>query len=280
MVERDSAGQPIDQAMPEEVVSSHPYLPGLRFFVHFVNSVFFIVFCGIDSTRNRRDGTVLYRQDDFMKNLNVQKWLAGIGVAVLLAGAAQAQSTQDASTANSTAPSVAAAPPLADSVAQVLQLEQAKVSDSTILSFIQNSTASYPMAASQIIYLKQQGVSDTVLNAMINAHPSMAASSAPAPAPDTSSAAQTATATAPAVTTYQTVPSSSVYVIPDSQTYYYTSGYYGYPYYYSPVAVSVGFGWGWGGYYGWHGGGWHGGYGGGWHGGYGGGWHGGGGWHH
>ncbi len=218
-----------------------------------------------------------------MKILNLQYWLVGAAVAAFLAGAAQAQNTPDVSVVNSTAPAVTAAPAtpapeLASSVSQVLQLSQAKISDGTIVSFINNSSTSYPLAASQIVYLKQQGVSDAVLNAMLNQHPAIIASSAPEP--DNSTPAQTATATAPTVTTYETVPSSSVYVIPDTQTYYYDSGYYGYPYYGYPYyygpGVSIGLGWGW---HGGYGGGWHGGYGGGWHGG-GGGWHGGGGgWH-
>jgi len=209
-----------------------------------------------------------------MKTLYLQKWLVGAGVAAFLAATAQAQNAPDVSVVNPTAPvaaTPAAAPQLADSVSQVLQLSQAKVSDSTILSFIQNSSTMYPMTASQIVYLKQSGVSDTVLNAMINQHPAMTASSSPAPAPADTSSAQTATATAPTVTTYETVPSSTVYVVPDGSPDYYYNGYYGYPYYYAPVGVSIGLGWGWhGGYGGWHGGG------GGWHGGGGG--HGG--WHH
>ena len=46
----------------------------------------------------------------------------------------------------------AAVPQLPGGAAQVLQLEQAKVSDSTILAFIQNSSASYNLTASQIIF--------------------------------------------------------------------------------------------------------------------------------
>jgi hypothetical protein len=73
------------------------------------------------------------------------------------------------------------------------------------------------------------------------------------------------------VTYVQPVPSSTVYVIPDTQTYNYDAYYYQpyyYPYYggwyYPPVSFSFGFGGGyrggWGGYHG----GW-GGYHGGWH---------------
>ncbi len=208
-----------------------------------------------------------------MKTLSVQKWFVAVGVAAFLAATAMAQNnaqTPDISVVNSTAPA------LASSVAQVLELSQAKISDGTIISFIQNSQTTYPLAASQIVYLKQQGVSDLVLNAMLNQHPAMAASAqaAPPPAVASSASAEIPSATVPATTYVQSAP-SSVYVIPDTQTYYYDYGYYGYPYYYyPPVGVSIGLGWGWYGGYG----GWHGGYGG-WHGGYGGGFRGGGGFH-
>jgi len=175
-------------------------------------------------------------------------------------------------------------------VSQIIQLSKAKVSEDTIVNYIRNSGSSYGMDASQIVYLKQQGVSDAVLNTMLN-QPRQMAQAAPQPAYPTASS--TATYVQPA-TTY--VPSSSVYVIPDTQTYRYYNNYYQpsygyYPYYdgwnYPPVSFSFGFGGGYrGGYYrgGWGGGyqgGWGGGYRGGYSGGYrgGGGFHGGGGWH-
>ena len=162
-------------------------------------------------------------------------------------------------------------------VSQIIQLSKAKVSDDTIVNYIRNSGSSYGLDASQIIYLKQQGVSDTVINTMLN-QPRQAAQAAPQPAYPTASSTATATVVAqPAVTYVQTVPSSTVYVIPDTQTYQYYNNYYPaygyYPYYsgwyYPAVSFSFGFG---GGY---HGGYYHGGWGG-YHGGY----HGGGGWHH
>ncbi len=42
------------------------------------------------------------------------------------------------------------------------------MSDDTIVNYIRNSGNSYGMDASQIIYLKQQGVSETVINTMLN----------------------------------------------------------------------------------------------------------------
>ena len=202
---------------------------------------------------------------------------------------------QDAST-SATTPNVAqtaagsgSAPQLSYGVPQVLQLSQAKIGDNTIVAYIQNSGTIYSLNASEIVYLKQQGVSDAVITTMLNQRQRVtqaAAQTAPqAPAtvtmpqpgsPDARSA-ETSTAVAqPTVTYVQPVPSSTVYVIPDTQTYNYNAYYYQpyyYPYYggwyYPPVTFSFGFG---GGY---HGGYYHGGY----HGGYRGGYHGGGGWH-
>jgi len=178
-------------------------------------------------------------------------------------------------------------------VSQIIQLSKAKVSDGTIVNYIRNSGSSYGMDASQIVYLKQQGVSDAVLNTMLN-QPRQMAQAAPQPAYPTASSTATVVAQ-PAVTYVQPattyVPSSSVYVIPDTQTYQYYNNYYQpsygyYPYYYGgwgypAVSFSFGFGGGYrGGYYrgGW-GGGYRGGYSGGYHGGGGDGFHGGGGWH-
>lgn len=178
-----------------------------------------------------------------------------------------------------------AAPPLSYGVSQVVQLSKANISDDTIISYIQNSGNSYGLDADQIIYLKEQGVSANVINAMINQKNRAVAVSVPTPSPapvvDQDQSVQYAQPNAVPTTTPPPVvgdsaPSSTVYVIPDTQTYYYDANYapYYYGYYgYGWPAVSLSFGWGYGGW-----GGYRGGWGGGWHGG-GGGWHGGGGFH-
>ena len=168
------------------------------------------------------------------------------------------------------------APPLAYGVPQVLQLVQAKVGDNTIIAYIHNSGNSYNLTADQIIYLRQQGVSDNILNVMLT-QPKPASAPAPAaPTPDNSYQAQAPASYAPAPTTtyVQSAPPSTVYVVPNSQPYYYNNYYYSQPYYYPysyfpSVALSFGFGgssYYHGGYYGgYHGGGgyYHGGMGGG-----------------
>jgi hypothetical protein len=185
------------------------------------------------------------------------------------------------------APPYAAQSQISYGAQQVLKLEQAKVGDTTIITYIANSQTSYGLDAAQIIYLRQQGVSDAVLTAMLtqsragaaaadasqaSAPPAMAAT----PVADT---ADVATASAPPAVTYvQTAPT-----VDDSYCYP-NYAYYGWPWSW----VWWGGAWHWGGNWngGWHAGGgsagWHGGgWGGGWHGGsWGGGWHGGGGsWH-
>jgi len=215
-----------------------------------------------------------------MKTRNFQKLrltLVALTMLALAAGNVRAQnSTTSTTTSTAATPAAAkAAPQLSYGVPEVLQLSQAKVGDSTIITYIQNSGNNYGLNAAQIIYLRQQGVSDAVINAMLNQRTQTAqTTSTTATSQSADSSAyntQIPTPTpAPTVTYVQTVPASTVYVIPDTQTYdyntwlYYHSPYYGYyPAYYWPYpAVSVSFGWG---------GGW---------GGYRGGWHGGGGWHH
>jgi hypothetical protein len=228
---------------------------------------------------------------DFMKSRNFPSLLltiAAVTVTCLFTKDVMAQGSSDVATIPNVAPTAApagAAPvQLSYGVSQIIQLSKAKVSDDTIANYIRNSGSSYGMDASQIVYLKQQGVSDTVINTMLN-QPRQAAQAAPQPAyPTASSSTATATVvTPPAVTYVQTapayVPSSTVYVIPNTQAYQYYNNYYQpsygcYPYYGGWYYPSVSFSFGFGG--GYHGGYYHGGWGGGYHGGY----HGGGGWHH
>lgn len=206
-------------------------------------------------------------------------WLKISAVAGVLAMAAGNGLAQDAT---------AGAPQLSYGVSQVIQLSKANISEDTIISFVQNSGNSYGLDANQIIYLKEQGVSANVINAMINQHNRPVAVAAPAPDTSASSTeAETVTTTAPPSST---LAPSTVYVIPDTQTYRYDATYA--PYYYQPYyygyygwpAVSLSFGWGGGWGRGWGGDhdGWRGGWGGdhdGWHGGGGGVWRGGGGFH-
>jgi hypothetical protein len=212
-----------------------------------------------------------------MKTKYFQNSLLAIATVTTLAFTAGNVAAQD-STAAPAQPAAASqtAPQLSYGVSPVLQLVQAKVSDGIIVNYIQNSGTIYGLNAGEIVYLKQQGTSDTVLNAMLNQRSRLTGSTEPATSTASAPAAseQTYATAAPAMTyVQQTVPSSTVYIIPDTQTYRYNAWYYGgYPYhsypaygYYGYPAVSFSFGFGnhWGGY---HGGGFHGGgFGGGWH---------------
>jgi ABC-type proline/glycine betaine transport system permease subunit len=205
-----------------------------------------------------------------MKTLSLPKPLLAM-VAVTLAILTGNAVAQDSTMSNVTQPAVAsqsAPPQLSYGVPQILQLAQAKVADDTIVAYIQNSGTIYALDASQIVYLKQQGVSDRVVTTMLNQRKNAMASTAQTAPPQNyssdASSAQTSTAVAqPTVTYVQTVPTSSVYVIPNTQAYNYNAYYYQpyyYPYYawsYPAVSLSFGFGgrWGGGGYY--HGRGWH-----------------------
>jgi hypothetical protein len=193
-----------------------------------------------------------------MKTRNWQKMVAVLAIAGLALSASTALA-QDSSAKNTVQPAAvnASVPQLSYGVSQVVKLAQAKIGDDTIIAYIKNSRNSYGLTVDQIIYLRQQGISDAVITAMLNQPaPGVAVATPTTPAPQPV-AASTATV-APTVTYVQTVPDTTYYY----QPYYYQPYYYPDYAWYPPVSFS--FGWGWGG--GWHGGGGHGGGGhGGWH---------------
>jgi hypothetical protein len=154
-------------------------------------------------------------------------------------------------------------------VPEVLKLVQAQVGDDTTIAYIQNSGTLYGLTASEIIYLRQQGVSDRVLSAMLNkrSQTAAAASSPQASQPDPNANASANNSTQPGAIQPTAVcveappapvQNSTVYVIPNTGPGPVVDyGYY--PYYYSgywypPVAFTFGFGGGryWGGYRGGH----------------------------
>ena len=193
---------------------------------------------------------------------------AGLALGVSLARA------QDSSALYAAQPAAANASmqQLPYGVSQIVQLEQAKVGDETIIAYIKNSGSSYRLDADQIIYLRQQGISDGVITTMLNQ-----------PKPAVRRHAHHTRATADGCV--RRCRSADAHACPDGDvcssraptTYYY----------YQPVLLSLllirryavlsgGVAFlrlGRGGYYR------RGGYYGGWHGGGYGGWHGGGGWH-
>ena len=107
------------------------------------------------------------------------------------------------------------APPAGPTLAEIQTMVQNHVSDSVIISQIQNSSTRYHLTSDQIISLKTAGASDAVLNALINS-----ASKPPVQSPTTA-------------------------VYPPYAYPYGYPYYYGYPYGY--VGPWPGFWWGWGG---------------------------------
>ena len=185
-----------------------------------------------------------------------------------LAWSASTTLAQDSSAKNTVQPAAvnAPVPQLSYGVAQIEKLAQAKVGDDTIIAYIKNSRNSYGLNADQIIYLRQQGISDAVITTMLNQpRPGVAVATPTTPAPQpvasTAYGGQVSTATvAPTVTYAQPVPDTTGYSQPYYNSYY--QPYYYYPAYawYPPVTFYFGGGGVWGG--GWHGGGrsggWHG----------------------
>lgn len=176
----------------------------------------------------------------------------------------------DCAVSRATAQEAAAkpAPALSYGSNEVLKLVRAKVGDDTVVAYIDHATATYALSASDLIYLRSEGVSDKVLSAMLNrskgaeaiasapvAPAAPIAPPAPAAAPASYVGANPQPAQVvvqPAVTTYIQAPPQVVVAAPVVYDYGYYP-YYGYRY----PAVSLSFGFG-GGYRGGYRGGFHG----------------------
>ena len=224
---------------------------------------------------------------DFMKSRNFPGLLltiAAVTVTCLFTKDVMAQNgSSDVATIQNVAPTAAPAGgapvQLSYGVSQIIQLSQAKVSDDTIVNYIRNSGSSYGMDASQIIYLKQQGVSGTVINTMLNQPRQATRPHRNRLIPPPAARQRQPWSRSPRRLMSRPFPPRRSMSFPTRRRISITNNYYHpscgyYPYYggwyYPAVSFSVGFGGGYrGGYY-------HGGWGGGYHGGY----HGGGGWHH
>jgi hypothetical protein len=89
--------------------------------------------------------------------------VASLCLSALTASGQEPPASTQPTTADQPSSTVAPAPPLAYGVSQILQLQQAKMGDDTIIAYIKNSGNSYGLNADQIIYLRQQGVSPVVL---------------------------------------------------------------------------------------------------------------------
>jgi hypothetical protein len=185
-----------------------------------------------------------------MKTTNFQnRFLAAGVVAVLVLAVETAPAQNSTKTPNLVASQTE--PAMSSAVSQVIQLSKANIGEKTIVAFVQNSQCSYGLDAAQIIYLKQQGVAESVINAMISQRassvsgiPAATASTAP-PSYRSYTIAQSPKAAANwpnTQTNYVATQPVMVQTVPtDYPNYYYP--YYGY--YWPPVAFSFGFGGGW-----------------------------------
>jgi hypothetical protein len=91
-----------------------------------------------------------------------------VGAASLVALGATAQTTAPAQPeAPAAAPSQTAPQKLPYGVEDVLKLSRAQVSEDITLNYIKNSGTIYNLAPNDIVYLKNEGVSDKVINTMM-----------------------------------------------------------------------------------------------------------------
>ena len=94
---------------------------------------------------------------------------ASLGAASLVALSATAQTPAPTTTATSTpAPADSAPVKLPYGVEDVLKLSRAQVSEDVILNYIHNSGTIYNLSPKDIVYLRNEGVSDRVINTMLD----------------------------------------------------------------------------------------------------------------
>jgi len=175
------------------------------------------------------------------------------------AAAADAQETSTLKTAPATAVTTTDPVQLSHSAEDILKLSRAKVGDDVIIAFIQGGSRRFELTASEIVRLRNEGVSDRVLAAMVN--PQSPAPPAPQPPPQPAAPASAVSVNAaPDAAGNTPAAPATVYVVPTSAPASYAP--YPYPYYYGypypAVSVGIGFGTGWG--YGYYGGCYRGGY--------------------
>lgn len=135
-------------------------------------------------------------------------------------------------------------------VEDVLKLSRAQVSEDVILTYIQNTGTIYNLGPKDIVYLKEQGVSDRIVNAMIDQKriaSEMAAQAQQQQAiaqQQAAAAADNAPITTPAYSESEPAPASTLYVIPYPTPAYprysFYAGSYCYPYPYSYYGYGYG----------------------------------------
>jgi len=184
------------------------------------------------------------------KGISKSALITPLAVALsLLQGFAQDAPATSTTGASSTAATTAEPVKLPYGVEDVLKMSRAQVSDDVIATYIQNTGTIYSMGPNDIVYLKDQGVSDRIINTMLDqrrianevaaqAQQQQAAVQTPAPADNSGLVTTPAYSDSQAAAPVATQPAaSSLYVIPyptPAYPYYGRSYYsYSYPTYYS-----------------------------------------------
>lgn len=204
--------------------------------------------------------------------------IASVVLPVLLAGFSNAFAVQADPAA--TAPAAQKQVRVSEAASVLLKLAKGQVSEQVIVTYIENARRNFELSADEIVYLKQEGVSDKIVAAALAHHASIpqavvSVPQEPAPAPMQSAPQQTVVMAPPQTTYVEAAPqpvyvySSPSYSYFDAYPYYYSYYPYRYPYYpyrngYGSPTFSVNFGFG----HGYYGGGYRGGFGGGYRGGF------------
>jgi hypothetical protein len=181
---------------------------------------------------------------EFMKNSIASiRLISALGFCCLALGVS-AQSQPEAAPVPTAAPPavVEIAPPKVPyGIEDIVKLSKAQVNEEVIVKYIQNSGTIYTLTPKEIVYLRDQGVSDRVVHTMLDqrrnvsetaaqVQPVAEPAAAPVPAPAPTFANPPPADAAPA---QASAPASTVYVIPHPTTYSYYAypGPYYYPYY-------------------------------------------------
>ena len=237
---------------------------------------------GLDGPAFPAENNVELKDDCVMKTRTSQIGLfLSVGAASLVALGATAQTTAPSETATATPPASDAAPAkLPYGVDDVLKLSRAQISEDITLNYVKNSGTIYNLSPRDIVYLRNEGVSDKVINTMLdqrqnvpadvanqNALQAQAAASAAAAAPANADATivqpapvyvqpppfyvQPPPVYVPPEPDYE--PASTLYIIPYGPagcTYYRPSFHFGSSYGYGSTVYSIQTGYGGGRYYG------------------------------
>ena len=109
---------------------------------------------------------------------------ATLALGVRFAATAAAQEPATPNSAPSPPPAAATPVQLSSGAQDVLKLARAKISDDVTVAFVQTSDRRFNLTASEIVYLRKEGVSDRVLTSMLTPQSQPAAApQAPPPSP-------------------------------------------------------------------------------------------------